>query len=156
MLSVDQKIHERFLEKKWTLSFAESCTGGNLSASLVQFADCSHYFLGSIIAYSNFAKQKFLGVDEALIQEKGAISKECVEVMALGAKKAFDSTFALSVSGIAGPSGGSEKKPIGTIWFSLVAPEKQISWEAQFGGDRHQIIQQATEEALFGLWNHIS
>lgn len=146
-MSVDHQIHQRFIEKKWTLSLAESCTGGAISASLVQIPDCSLYFLGSIVSYSNSAKEKLLGVTA---EEK--VSELCAKEMALGARLQFGSTFALSVTGTAGPGGTK----LGTVCFGLATPNEVITKSTHFGGNRQEIIQQATEEALYLLWNHVS
>ena len=146
-MSVDNKIQDLFIKNNWTLSLAESCTGGAISALLVQIPGCSRYFLGSIVSYSNQAKAKLLNV---VADEK--VSELCAMQMATGAKEQFQSTYALSVTGCAGPTGNK----IGTVCFALATPDKVVAKTEYFGGDRHEVIHQALEETLYFLWNYVS
>lgn len=108
-----------FQERGGTFSFAESCTGGLLGAIVTEIAGASSVFYGSVVSYSNEAKMEILGVPPSVIQNYGAVSRECAIEMALGALKAFKTTHALSVTGIAGPGGGSEEKPLGTVYWGI-------------------------------------
>lgn len=106
-------------QNNFTVATAESCTGGYLAHLFTKQAGCSAYFKGSIIAYANSVKQNLLGVDIADLKQYGAVSKQVVEQMALGAKNALDVDFAMATSGIAGPDGGTAEKPVGTIWIAV-------------------------------------
>lgn len=110
-------IHEAFIQKKKTLALAESCTGGAITARLVEYSGASLYLLGSLVVYSNAWKEFFLGVSSRTLQTFGAVSKETVEEMLEGllAKTSADVVFA--ISGVLGPTGGSEKKPVGTVFL---------------------------------------
>jgi nicotinamide-nucleotide amidase len=112
-------LQEIFIKEKKTLAFAESCTGGFLSHLITSNAGSSKYFLGSFVTYSNFLKEKILFVDEEVLTEKGAVSKETVEQMLRGLFKETSADFGLAVSGIAGPDGGSDQKPVGTVFFAF-------------------------------------
>ncbi|WP_068471173.1 CinA family protein [Candidatus Protochlamydia phocaeensis] len=140
------QIQQYFLEKGWTLSLAESCTGGALAARLVRQPGASGYFLGSIVAYSNDLKIKLLGVDPMLLQAWGAVSGPVVEQMAKGVLHLSQSDYSLAVSGIAGPEGGSTLKPIGTIWAAIAKKEEEpFVWTFQVLGEREEIIQKSAE-----------
>lgn len=150
---VEEAIQHLFIEKEWTLSCAESCTGGALSASITQHPGSSEYFLGSVISYANSIKTDILGVPALLIEEKGAVSEEVVLKMAEGALKLTGSDFSLAVSGIAGPSGGTEEKPVGTVWCAIAhrdAPPKV--WKVKkFLAPRHMIITRSVNALLSNL-----
>lgn len=117
---IEEAIRHMFVQNRWTLSVAESCTGGQVSARLTQVPGASEYFLGGIVSYSNSLKQSLLGVPEKLIRDKGAVSEEVVMAMAKGAIGATGSDFSIAISGVAGPSGGTPEKPIGTVWMAVV------------------------------------
>ncbi|NGX60835.1 MAG: CinA-like protein, partial [Chlamydiae bacterium] len=151
--SIEKKIHALFIEKGWTLSCAESCTGGNLAARFVALPDCSLYFLGSVVAYANQAKVSFFRVNQKILDEYGAVSEQTAKEMAEGALKRFGSTFSVSTTGIAGPSGGSVEKPVGTVCFAIACHNREtLSWTSHFSGDRASIIAQASNEACSQLW----
>lgn len=120
---IEEAVHNLFIKKGWTLSIAESCTGGSIASRLTKIPGASQYFLGSIVAYSNELKQKVLGVPEELIRIKGAVSEEVVAAMATGAISLTNSDYSIAVSGIAGPSGGTEQKPVGTVWIAIAKKE---------------------------------
>ena len=123
-----------------TVSVAESCTGGMLAAKITDRAGASGHFAGGVVSYSNRAKSDLLGVDPALIEREGAVSREVAEAMADGALRRFDSDFALSVTGIAGPGGGTEEKPVGTVWICAVSRGgDRLSREVLVPGDRAAI-----------------
>ena len=148
-MSVEELILERFVKNKLTLSLAESCTGGSLAARLTGVPGASQYFLGSVVAYSNALKTKFLGVPEALIRQKGAVSAEVVEAMLQGVLTASGSDVAVAVSGIAGPDGGSLEKPVGTIWAGIGTKTGMPKiWTFKGKGNRKEIIQDAVNTIL--------
>nr|WP_240695230.1 CinA family nicotinamide mononucleotide deamidase-related protein [Corallincola luteus] len=117
------EIQRLMLRHGKTLSLAESCTGGMIAAQLVEQSGSSAYFLRGYVTYSNSAKSEDLGIPEALIEQHGAVSLEVAEAMAKGARKQARTDFAVAVTGIAGPDGGSEQKPVGTVGFSLATPQ---------------------------------
>jgi PncC family amidohydrolase len=112
-------IVQRLAKQKRTLALAESCTGGFIANQVTNVSGASKIFLGGIVAYSNEVKQKFLGVRSATLKEHGAVSKEVAGEMAEGARKKFGADFAIAVTGIAGPAGGTKKKPTGTVFIGL-------------------------------------
>jgi len=131
-----------------TLSTAESCTGGNIARLITSVSGSSEYFLGGIIAYSNKIKIRNLGVDKEIIKEHGAISKDVVESMAKGAIKVLNSDYAIAVTGIAGPTGGTKEKPIGTTWIAVASNDNIISGKFSFGDNRERNIIRASIAAL--------
>lgn len=135
------EIQEIFITNEITLSLAESCTGGALAAELTTIAGCSHYFLGSVVAYANAAKTTILKVEAELIEKYGAVSREVVLKMAEGVQKLTNSDVSLAVSGIAGPGGGSSDKPVGTIWMAIYEKSGECHSEmVHFKGNRQEII----------------
>ena len=127
---------------------AESCTGGLLAANLTRLPGSSAWFDMGFVTYSNEAKQQMLNVNPTTLAHYGAVSEEVVREMALGALIASKADYALSISGVAGPSGGSEEKPVGLVWFG-VASKKRIWAEFKvFNGDRDQVRAQAVQHAI--------
>ena len=135
---------------------AESCTGGLLAAELTRIPGSSQWFEEGYITYSNHAKQRLLNVNDTTLRFYGAVSEECVREMALGALIAAKADYALAISGIAGPDGGSDDKPVGTVWFSLAT--KQRIWARQqcFSGSRDHIRTQAVQFALLFLQRYLN
>lgn len=131
-----------------TLSTAESCTGGYISHLLTQHAGSSKVFLGGAVSYSNNLKSIMLSVSEETLHEFGAVSEETVVEMANGAKTNFKSDYAISVSGIAGPEGGTDDKPVGTVWVAIAGKRNTISRRFQFGNKRAQNIERSAINAL--------
>lgn len=121
--TIEAAIHEFFTAHHLTLSLAESCTGGSIAAGLTHIPGSSKYFLGGVVAYSNDMKMKVLEVPKEVLEEYGAVSEETVLAMALGSLKLTGSDFALAVSGIAGPSGGSPEKPVGTVFGAIASKQ---------------------------------
>lgn len=156
MLQIEQEIHNFFLKNRLTLSGAESCTGGGAAFKLVQIPGASLYFFGSIVAYSNESKQNLLGVKKSTLEKQGAVSKQTAEEMALGALRQFDSDFAFSTTGIAGPGGGSLEKPVGNVWMTIASKEGRMrTVKHQFEGERSQIIFLTIESVFDLLWDEI-
>lgn len=139
-----QVLLDKAVSKKVKLGTAESCTGGKVGALLSELAGSSQVFNGSIIAYQNFIKENILHVNREILATKGAVSRECVEAMVLGASTILGSDVTLSISGIAGPSGGSVDKPVGTVWFGLKVGNDINSYKMEFRGNRDNVRQRAT------------
>lgn len=127
-------------EKKATLAVAESCTGGYLAHQFTQNSGSSAYFLGGILSYANQVKMDQLGVSSEILTTTGAVSEECIKAMALGVQQKLGSTYALATSGIAGPDGGTEEKPVGTVWIALAHENGVITRKLTLGGTRMQNI----------------
>jgi nicotinamide-nucleotide amidase len=135
-----------------TLSTAESCTGGALAASIVRVAGSSEYFQGGVASYSNTAKMHLLGVPESTLAEHGAVSEAVAVALAEGARKQFGTTYALSTTGVAGPDGGSDTKPVGTVWIAVATPAGCTAQRFVFERDRQRNIERAVVTALHQLW----
>ncbi len=143
-----EKIANSLSERGETIAFAESCTGGLLSAQFSKWPGVSKIFFGSVVAYANEAKENFLGVARETLRKHGAVSSEVAIEMASGAKLRFGSAWAVSITGIAGPTGGSTEKPVGTVFVGLVGPQLEQSARKQFSGDRQEIQKAAAEYAF--------
>ena len=139
---------EKLAQNGETLSVAESCTGGMLSHLITAVPGASKVFYGGIISYDNSVKENVLGVEKNVLEEYGAVSKECVEQMAIGARKALNTTYAIATSGIAGPSGGTPDKPVGTVWIGFASKDKVCSIKYSFKGSRAVNIQRFASNAL--------
>jgi len=146
--SLELIIGKLLKNNKFTLSTAESCTGGAIAQLITSVSGSSEYFIGSIISYSNEVKINELGVIEQDLITYGAVSKEVVEQMAIGVKKKLKTDFSIAVSGIAGPTGGTEDKPVGTTWIAVASENKVISKKFQFGDNRLRNIERAKISAL--------
>ncbi len=141
-------------ERSWTLAVAESCTGGMLGERLTAIPGASAVFLGGLIAYHDDLKRE-LGVPARILEEHGAVSEETVLAMALAARLRFGTSAALAVSGIAGPSGGSPEKPVGTVWMAVADAAGSEAHRAVFPGSRQDIRVRATQAALWRLWRRM-
>lgn len=144
-------IGDLLKEKGQTLACAESCTGGNIAHKVTEISGSSSYFMGGVVAYHNNIKEKVLGVAKSSLEEFGAVSRPVVEQMALGVRKLMNVDWAIATSGIAGPTGGTEEKPVGTVWIAWAGPEGVESREFRFGKDRDKNIIRSTDWALIGL-----
>lgn len=147
-VSMEEVIGDYLKRLGKKLSVAESCTGGYVSHLITAIPGSSAYFNGSVVSYSNQSKARLLGVSEALIEEYGAVSQQVVEAMAAGALIRFDADYALSISGIAGPDGGTVEKPVGTVWIGLATPTGVTSKLFLFGEHRGRNIRRAALTAL--------
>ncbi len=141
-------IGKIFLKLGLTCSVAESCTGGNIAHAFTSNPGSSSYFKGGIIAYSNESKINILGIDPDLIKDKGAVSREVVEAMALAANRILNTSFAIATSGIAGPDGGTPEKPIGTVWIAVASPNSIVSKVYSFASNRERNIIRSSQTAL--------
>ena len=136
-----------------TVTTAESCTGGWVAKAITDIAGSSAWFERGFVTYSNEAKAQMIGVREETLAQHGAVSEPVVVEMAIGALKAARAHFAVSISGIAGPDGGSEEKPVGPVWFAFAgASGEGITRRECFSGDRDAVRRQATAYALQTLW----
>lgn len=145
-------LSERCIDKHLLLMTAESCTGGWAAKVCTDLAGSSRWFEQGFVTYSNRAKQQMLGVSEATLQSQGAVSEAVVREMTAGALNFGSGNIAVAISGIAGPTGGSEEKPVGTVWFSWqMTGEQAITAKSRFDGDRKSVRFQAVETALAGL-----
>ena len=120
--TVEEQVHHTLIERHATLALAESCTGGKIASKFTAMAGASAYLLAGVVAYANEAKTNILGVDAELIRRHGAVSEEVARAMAEGVRRLTGADYALSTTGIAGPTGGSAEKPVGTVWFALATP----------------------------------
>jgi nicotinamide-nucleotide amidase len=135
-LDLPGRLADLMLKKDWLLATAESCTGGMISAACTDLAGSSAWFERGFVTYSNAAKTELLGVDAALIVAHGAVSEEVVRAMAAGAIARSRAQVAVAVTGVAGPSGGSRAKPVGTVWFGFMLDGRLSSEVQHFDGDR--------------------
>ena len=148
VLTLEEEVGELLKKEQSTVATAESCTGGGIAQRITSIAGSSTYFKGSIVAYTEDMKVEILGVNVDTINKFGVVSEQVVEEMALGAQKRFAADYALATSGIAGPSGGTESKPVGAVSIVLATPEGVLSDTFHFSSDRKGNILKATEKAL--------
>ena len=146
--SLEEVIGKSLIKLNKTLSTAESCTGGNIAHLITSISGSSAYFKGGVIAYSNEIKENVLSVSKSNIIDYGAVSKQVVEEMAKGIRELYNTDFAIATSGIAGPTGGTKEKPVGTTWIAIANRDKVISKRYIFGDQRERNIQRASLTAL--------
>ena len=153
LMQLSEKIGRALKARGATVTTAESCTGGWIAKAITDIAGSSAWFERGFVTYSNEAKSQMIGVSEATLRDNGAVSEPVVVEMAIGALKAARAHFAVSISGIAGPDGGSEEKPVGTVWFAFASASGEgITRRECFSGDRDAVRRQATAYALQTLW----
>ncbi len=155
MSATDRELEELALKlgralhvRGWRLATAESCTGGWIAKVLTDVAGSSQWFDGGVVAYSNAAKTELLGVPSETLAVHGAVSEETVRAMADGARRRFAVDLAVAVSGIAGPGGGSEDKPVGTVHFAWAAPDRVMAARRIFAGSRESVRRHTVALAL--------
>jgi nicotinamide-nucleotide amidase len=149
-------VADFMLKNQWKLATAESCTGGLIAAACTDLAGSSAWFERGFVTYSNEAKTEMLGVDAALIAQHGAVSEEVVRAMALGALAHSHAQVAVAVTGVAGPTGGSADKPVGTVWLGWATPAGVTTEKCHFVGDRAAVRRETVHRAvrkLLGLLN---
>jgi len=146
--TMEQVIGKLLTESSQTVATAESCTGGLIARRLTELAGSSKFFMEGAVTYSNDAKVRTLNVKQETLDEFGAVSKETAEEMARGMRERADSDYAISVTGIAGPDGGSEEKPVGTVWFGLADRDSVKAIKLVFPGDRYLIRWRSSQAAL--------
>lgn len=147
-ISLEEVVGQLLLKNKQTLATAESCTGGYIAHLITSIAGSSDFFKGAIVSYSNEVKNEQLGVNSLILEESGAVSQDVIEAMALGAKQNLKTDFALATSGIAGPGGGTDEKPVGTVWIALAGPKGVQSKLFHFGEHRGRNIRRSALSAL--------
>ena len=147
-IALEEKVGQLLMEKKQTLALAESCTGGLISHRITRIAGSSAYFVGGAVTYANEAKVKFLGVDPATLAKHGAVSEQTAVEMSHGIRARTGASIGLSVTGIAGPSGGTPEKPVGTVWISIAQRNDHEARQFQFHGERERVILGASQAAL--------
>ena len=147
-LSLEALAGELLRQRKWRLATAESCTGGLIAHRLTNVPGSSDYYLGGIIAYANEVKMNQLNVNTNTLEQSGAVSQETVIEMARGVRSVLHADIGLSVSGIAGPGGGSPDKPVGLVWIGLTAPGYELANRYLWEGDRLRVKEQSAEQAL--------
>lgn len=147
-MQLTQATVDDLLKKQLTLSVCESCTGGMLGSMLTALPGSSRYFSGGIIAYSNDIKQRIVGVSLKTLSRYGAVSSKVAKEMAQGVRRKFKTDLGLAITGIAGPSGGTRKKPVGTVFICIAADKKLYMEHHIFTGKRSQIRKAACNSAL--------
>ena len=147
------KLAGALLRRSMTCATAESCTGGLVGAMLTAVPGSSDWYVGGVISYANAVKKHLLGVRQEDLDREGAVSEPVVRSMALGVCEAAGAQTAMSVSGVAGPGGGSAEKPVGTVWIGWAVCGRSRARVFHFAGDRDKIRVQATEAAIEGLLN---
>ena len=153
--SVEELAHNIMIERGLTLATAESCTGGAIASKFTAQAGASAYFLCGVVSYSNESKCNVLGVKMSDIAQHGAVSEQVAKAMARGAMVISGANFAISTTGIAGPTGGSKEKPVGTVWIGVATPDKCFAVLKNCGTDRSQIISRATAYAIALLYEEL-
>jgi PncC family amidohydrolase len=144
----EEEVGQALARRRLTLAVAESCTGGLIASRITDVPGASDYFLAGFVTYANSAKETILAVSPEIIAKKGAVSEEAAQAMAQGARKAAQSDLGLAVTGIAGPGGATQEKPVGLVYIALAAQEGAWVRRFQFHGDRLRIKEQSAEGAL--------
>ena len=147
-MTTAEKLVKALIDKKLSCATAESCTGGGVGYAITDVAGSSVVFWGGIISYDNSVKHGVLGVPEEVLATKGAVSSECAAAMAEGARRLLKTDLAVSITGIAGPGGGSAEKPVGLVWFGLASETGTTTEKNVFPGNREAVRAAAIEHAL--------
>lgn len=145
---LSKELSDKFWKEGLTLATAESCTAGNIAAVITAIPGSSHFYKGGVIAYSDEVKVNLLGVNPETLEENGAVCEEVVIEMAKGAMKSMNSDCAVATSGIAGPTGGTPEKPVGTVWIAVTMKDKVMTMKASGDEGRNKNIENATLNAL--------
>ena len=145
---LSKELSDKFWKEGLTLATAESCTAGNIAAVITAIPGSSHFYKGGIVAYSDEVKINLLGVNPETLEKQGAVSEETVIEMVKGAMKSMNSDCAVATSGIAGPTGGTPDKPVGTIWIAASMGEKILTLKVNGDEGRNKNIENATLNAL--------
>lgn len=143
-----EKLVELLKASGMTCATAESCTGGMVGAAITAVPGSSEVYLGGVVSYANSVKEGVLGVSSRTLETVGAVSEECAVEMAEGVRKLTSADIAVSITGIAGPGGGSEEKPVGLVWFARATANGTISDKAIFSGSRSEVREAAMRHAL--------
>ena len=148
MSTLEEIVGCLLTEQGLTVAVAESCTGGLIAHRLTNVPGSSAYFVGGVVAYSNQAKERILGVSGETLSAYGAVSEECAREMARGARRIFSTDVAISATGIAGPTGGTPEKPVGLVYVAMAAPELERCERHLWRGDRLENKQRTSKAAL--------
>ncbi|MBT3611864.1 MAG: CinA family protein [Flavobacteriales bacterium] len=154
-MSLLSNLQQLCIEKKVSIVVAESCTAGLIASKLTDLSGSSSYFKGGIVAYQNEIKTKILGVSQSIIDEKTEVSAEVVKQMAKSVLKKFDADLAIATSGYAGPTGGTNKNPIGTVFIAIASAEGVVTNRFIFSGNRQSVVNQASESSLDLLYAEV-
>ena len=154
--TLERVIGKLLTERKQSFVTAESCTGGYIAHLITSIPGSSQYFLGSTVTYANEAKSSLLDIPQELIHANGAVSEQVVKAMAKNVREKLGADYAISTSGIAGPSGGSEEKPVGTIWIAIASKNGVEAKVFQFGDNRERNIVRSAQSALMMLFKKLS
>jgi PncC family amidohydrolase len=147
-MELERTIGNLLREKGWTLSIAESCTGGLICDRITNVPGSSDYFMGGMVTYSNESKTEHLGIPSGFIKKYGAVSSQVARKMAQGVRKTFHTNFGLSTTGVAGPTGGTKRSPIGRVFIGICDGKRTWVKKRDLKGSRSEIKKKATEEAL--------
>ena len=154
-VTIESAIAELLRSQGATISVAESCTGGRIASALTRLSGSSETFLGGVVAYDNSVKVAELGVSEETLARFGAVSEQTAREMAEGIRARIHTAYGMSTTGIAGPTGGSDEKPVGLVWFGIADPERTTARSFTFSGDRDTVQRRATVMALGLLWREL-
>ncbi|MDD3479410.1 MAG: competence/damage-inducible protein A [Paludibacteraceae bacterium] len=149
-------IGKFLIERGATLATAESCTGGQLGHRITEVAGASAYYLGGVVAYSNDIKEQLLGVHTDTLTQYGAVSAQTAEAMAIGCRRLFQTDYAIATTGISGPTGGTEEKPLGTVWIAIASEKEVVSKKYVFRTTRAQHQERTVNQALFDFWYYLT
>lgn len=162
-VSLEERVAPLLRQQKLKLVLAESCTGGLISHRVTNVPGSSEYFLGGVVTYADSAKRGLLNVSFETLSKQGAVSRETVMQMARGVRTLFsrqgipfEDIIGISVSGIAGPDGGTAEKPVGTVWIGMSTPKGDWAWEYHWAGSRIDNKRDSAEQALQWLWAYLT
>lgn len=155
LTTITQQLGEMLCKKNAKLTTAESCTGGGISEAITAVSGSSQWFEFGFVTYANSAKQQLLGVSKQTLDQYGAVSEQVVEQMAQGAIQQSRADYAIAVSGIAGPEGGTEEKPVGTVWVCWQTPTQSWTQKLMLPGDRQAVRTAAVKKSLQQLLQHL-
>ena len=155
-MKLEKRIGDLLRKKGWTLSIAESCTGGLICDCITNVPGSSDYFEGGMVNYSNESKAKHLGIPLDYIRRYGAVSPQVAKKMAQGVRKTFNTTFGLSTTGVAGPTGGTQRSPVGRVFIGLAAVRKVWVMKLDLKGNRREIKKESARLGLKYLYDFIT
>ncbi|MGB1289536.1 MAG: nicotinamide-nucleotide amidase [Porticoccaceae bacterium] len=155
LTTIAQQLGEILCKKNAKLTIAESCTGGAISEAITSVSGSSQWFEFGFVTYANSAKRQLLGVSEETLEQYGAVSEQVVKQMAQGAIKQSEADYAIAVSGVAGPDGGTEEKPVGTVWVCWQTPSQIWTHKLVLSGDRQAVRTKAVKKSLQQLLQHL-
>jgi nicotinamide-nucleotide amidase len=155
LTTIAQQLGEILCKKNAKLTIAESCTGGAISEAITSVSGSSQWFEFGFVTYANSAKRQLLGISEETLEQYGAVSEQVVKQMAQGAIKQSEADYAIAVSGVAGPDGGTEEKPVGTVWVCWQTPSQIWTHKLVLSGDRQAVRTEAVKKSLQQLLQHL-